>query len=122
MSDGVEVEILGTKSELTVAETSTTIDVSENTTDVVANDTQIELNIAPQVTTLTTSDQITELNVNPVVTSVEVRGVSLATSNATAINTDHDTNSWLYLDPNTTTVQGSLDRLAESTLDSPPIT
>jgi hypothetical protein len=72
----------------------------------------VEITVVENNTSVDISENITEVNITPTETTIEVRGISIATSNATGIGVDHDGDSWL--NGIATTVQQSLDQLAEN--------
>ena len=112
MSEGVTVAISENVTSVSPTVSTTTVTATENITEVtvVDNVTIVEIG-ATQDTTLIT-EQVTSVDVSPVVTTVEVRGISLATSSATAMSTPHAADSWLT----GSTVQNSFDQIGTSVL------
>ncbi len=72
----------------------------------------VEITVVENNTTVDVSENITEVNITPTETTIEVRGISIATSNATGISVSHAGDSWLTGLANN--VQTSLDQLAEN--------
>ena len=71
------------------------------------------IEITENITSVDVSENITTVNITPTTTEVEVRGISIAQSNASGISTTHDTDSFLA---GYGTVQSSLDRIGTGVL------
>ena len=71
------------------------------------------IEIKENITSVDVSENITTVNITPTTTEVEVRGISIAQSNASGISTTHDTDSFLA---GYGTVQSSFDRIGTGVL------
>jgi hypothetical protein len=71
------------------------------------------IEIKENITSVDVSENITTVNITPTTTEVEVRGISIAQSNASGISTTHDSDSFLA---GYGTVQSSFDRIGTGVL------
>ena len=71
------------------------------------------IEITENITSVDVSENITTVNITPTTTEVEVRGISIAQSNASGISTTHDSDSFLA---GYGTVQSSFDRIGTGVL------
>ena len=112
MSEGVTVAISENVTRVSPTVSTTTVTATENITEVTVVDNVTTVEIAATQDTTLITEQVTSVDVSPVVTTVEVRGISLATSSATAMSTPHSVDSWLT----GSTVQNSFDQIGTSVL------
>lgn len=70
-----------------------------------------KVEITENITSLDVSENITSVNITPTTTEVEVRGISIATANATGIGTSHPSDSWLG---SGLTVQSTFDTIGNA--------
>ena len=109
MSDKVTVELSEDVTNITVAETPTSITITDSKNTLQVSQDIVAVNITPVVNTIEVVSKDTSIEINPTVTTVGIGDASIVSSNlAASTQTNHDSNSWIT----GSNVQSSFDNLA----------